>query len=105
MATTQLSMKTKQEAHALALRGHTWQRGRSKVDGRPFYVIPSRTQKDVAHWTTSYGCTCEGARKRGDCAHQESVRMFEAREAAAVKPKARYEDIFVGLGDSLTDAF
>ena len=97
-----LSPQTLEEAHAMALRGHTWHRGRSKVNGRPFYLIPSRTEPNVAHYTTSYGCTCRGFRKRGDCAHSEAARMFEAREAAAVKPRVTLDEL---LDNHLVSAF
>jgi hypothetical protein len=86
MTTRTLAQKALDEAHAMALQGHTWHRGRSKANGRAFYVIPSRSEPGVAHWTTTYGCTCKGARRRGDCAHSEAVRMFEAREAVTRKP-------------------
>lgn len=93
MATQTLSQAVLNEAHQMALKGHTWNRGRSKVNGRPFYLIPSRSVPGTAHRVTSYGCTCTGARRFGDCAHSEAVRMFEAREGATVKPKARLDDL------------
>ena len=99
-----LSQAVLREAHALALKGHTWPRGRSRADGRQFYVIPSRTEPQVAHWTSSYGCTCRGARRNGDCAHSEAVRLYEAREAVT-SAKASYDELFRGNGDRLTDAF
>jgi hypothetical protein len=52
MATRTLAQKALDEAHAMALQGHTWHRGRSKANGRAFYVIPSRSEPGVAHWTT-----------------------------------------------------
>lgn len=93
MATEILSQAVLDAAHEMALQGHTWHRGRSKVNGRQFYLIPSRSEPGVAHYTTSYGCTCRGARKRGDCAHSEAVRMFEAREAVGPKPRASYDEL------------
>ena len=93
MAQHILSQATLNEAHEMALKGNTWHRGRSKANGRQFYVIPSRSEPGVAHWTTSYGCTCRGARRNGDCAHSEAVRMFEAREAVGPKPRTRLEDL------------
>lgn len=88
------------EAHRMALQGHTWHKGRSKVNGREFYLIPSRSIPGTAHRCTNFGCTCSSYRWRGDCVHTEAVKMFEAREQATVKPRVRYEDLF-----KLTDAF
>lgn len=79
--TIELSTAVKDEAHEMAQQGHLWGRGQSKVNGREFYIIPSRSEEGIAHWTTDYGCTCKGARKHGDCAHQEAVRIFEARQS------------------------
>ncbi len=102
MATRTLSQTTLDEAHAMALQGHRWHRGRSKDGRRSFYVIPSRTERNVAHWTTTYGCTCRGHRRNGDCAHSEAVRMFEAREAVTRKPLDRYNEL---MARQLVDAF
>jgi hypothetical protein len=43
----------------------TWSRARSKRTGQEFYVVPSRTEPNVAHWVgvNRYGvvgCTCRG---------------------------------------------
>jgi len=102
MATTTLSQATLNEAHQMALQSHTWSHGRSKRNGREFFVIPSRSEAGKAHYTTSYGCTCRGFLKRGDCAHAEAVRMHEARErfAPAVKPLKTNEEVY-----GLVDAF
>lgn len=102
MAIQILSEQTIEEAHEMARQSHTWNRGRSKINGREFWVIPSRSQPLVAHYVTSYGCTCRGARRRGNCAHQESVRIVEQqqadidREIAAAfvaMPMVRYETL------------
>jgi hypothetical protein len=81
-----LSQTTLNEAFALAMQGHTWHTGRSKVNGTRFYLIPSRSVPGTAHRTTNYGCTCTGYRRRGDCVHTEAVKVFEAGESAARKP-------------------
>lgn len=60
----------------------TWSAGRSKRDGRQFWNIPSRSEPGVSHYTTSYGCTCKGFRRRGHCAHVEAVRAYEQSTAA-----------------------
>jgi hypothetical protein len=76
----------------------SWHRGRSKADGTPFYLAPSRTQAGVAHRCTSYGCTCRGFERYGRCAHSAAVKIHEqsqqATAAPALKLKARYEDLF-----------
>ena len=99
MTQATLSQATLAEANRLAHQAHTWHTGTSKRDGRPFFVIPSRTEPSVAHWTTSYGCTCKGFRKHGDCAHAEAVRMHEAWERMTTRPIKTYEDIY-GLEDA-----
>jgi hypothetical protein len=81
MATQALSQATLNEAHTLALSGHTWPRGRSKVNGQQFYLIPSSSVPNTAHRVTNFGCTCTGHRRRGDCKHVEAVRIFEAASA------------------------
>lgn len=92
MAIQTLSQPTLRKAHELALKGHLWHTGRSKINGRAFYLIPSQSTPGTAHRTTHYGCTCTSYRHRGDCVHVEAVRMFEAREAVTRKP--RYEDLW-----------
>lgn len=88
-----LSQQTRNEAFTLALRGHTWHKGRSKRSGQPFYLIPSTSIPGTAHRVTNFGCTCTSNRHRGDCKHVEAVRIFEAGERAARKPVRRYEDL------------
>ncbi len=78
--------RTAAEAVALALAEDvpTWHRGRSKVDGTPFYLAPSRTVPGQAHRCTSYGCTCKGFERYGQCAHSRAVQIAEAREHKAL---------------------
>ncbi len=76
-----LSDQTLAEAHAMAAQSHTWMSGRSKATGQTFWVIPSRSEAGKAHWTTSFGCTCKGHRRRGICAHVEAVRIWEQEQA------------------------
>jgi hypothetical protein len=64
----------------------TWSRARSKRTGQEFYVVPSRTEPNVAHWVgvNRYGvvgCTCAGYRRRGNCAHADALRAYEQRTA------------------------
>jgi hypothetical protein len=64
----------------------TWSRARSKRTGQEFYVVPSRTEPNVAHWVgvNRYGvvgCTCRGHRRYGNCAHADALRAYEQRTA------------------------
>ena len=67
-----------QLAHAeqLVSASERWLTGRSKMNGRPFFVIPG--SKGVAHWTAAdgSGCTCRGFRFRGRCSHALAVQMI-----------------------------
>ncbi len=69
-----------QRAHAaqLVAERDRWLNGRSKENGRPFYVIPG--SKGVAHWTAAdgSGCTCRGYQYRGQCSHVLAVREYNA---------------------------
>lgn len=98
MAQATLSQASLVKAHELALKVWTFNTGRSKVDGRTFYVIPASDGMS-AHWTTSYGCSCKGHRRHGICSHVEAIRLYEHRERV-VKPRMSYESLF-----PLTDAF
>ena len=60
---------------ALVAESRTWSTGRSKRTGETFFVVPSRSEPGVAHWTCCYGCTCKGYRRRGRCAHVDAVRI------------------------------
>lgn len=57
-------------------RPETWVRGRRKLDGKPFYIVPGSTA-GVAYYTASDGCTCPSFRHRGACKHQTAVADFE----------------------------
>jgi hypothetical protein len=62
----------------------TWSRARSKRTGQEFYVVPSRTEPNVAHWVgvNRYGvvgCTCRGFGATGNCAHADALRAYEQR--------------------------
>jgi hypothetical protein len=64
----------------------TWSRARSKRTGQEFYVVPSRTEPNVAHWVGinrfgMVGCTCRGHRRYGNCAHADALRAYEQRTA------------------------
>ncbi len=93
---------TAAEASALTLAADVpnWARGRSKVDGTPFYLAPSRTVTGVAHRCTSYGCTCRGFERYGRCAHSRAVQLHEQHERdierafAEVARRARSAETF-----------
>ena len=82
MATAIVPPTASQQAAAAALLAapEKWSHGRSKVDGRAFWL--SQGSKGAAHWTTAYGCTCKGFQYRGVCSHQVAVVMREAQQAA-----------------------
>ena len=60
---------------ALVAESRTWHTGRSKRTAETFFIVPSRSEPGVAHWTCCYGCTCKGYRRRGTCAHVDAVRI------------------------------
>ncbi len=71
-------------AEQLQASPERWSLGRSKVDGRPFWLIQG--SQGAAHYATAYGCTCKGYRYRGCCSHVVAVTMREAQEAARRNP-------------------
>ncbi len=76
-----------QVAHAeqLVAEHDRWLTGRSKANGRPFFVIPG--SKGVAHWTAAdgSGCTCRGFAYRGQCSHVLAVKLRRERERATCR--------------------
>lgn len=56
-----------------------WTRGRSKVTGESFWIIPASAGVG-AHWATATGCTCAGYRHRGECSHVMAVRLRDRRD-------------------------
>jgi hypothetical protein len=81
MATQQLSTATMDKARQLATQAHTWTRGRSKVDGSRFCVVPA-SDGTTAHYANLFGCTCLGYARRGDCSHVESLRIIRRQKDA-----------------------
>jgi hypothetical protein len=92
------------KAEALAEQAATWARGTSKRDGRSFWIIPA-SDGVGAHYATSYGCTCTGFQRRGECSHRQAVRIHEAHErdieaafrdlaASKRQPIRSYSDLF-----------
>lgn len=60
---------------ALVAESRSWHTGRSKRTGELFFLVPSRSEPGVAHYTCCYGCTCRGFEHRGRCAHVEAVNV------------------------------
>jgi hypothetical protein len=85
--TTQLSTATIAKAEQLAAVAHTWNRGRSKIDGSNFCVVPA-SDGVSAHYANLFGCTCKGYERRGDCSHVEALRIVRRQRDAKIA--ARY---------------
>jgi hypothetical protein len=64
------------KAEALAAQVPLMHRGRSKVTGEAFVIVPGSTD-DVAHWASAYACTCIGHQRRGTCTHQLAVQLAD----------------------------
>lgn len=69
------------KAERLAEMIPMFSRGRSKVDGRQFVIIPASTP-GVAHWSNGLGCTCKGFEVRGECTHALAVRIHQQCQEA-----------------------
>jgi len=91
MTTVSVSPAVQAKAEALAAQAHTWNRGRSKQDGTPFYVIPG-SKPMTAHWANIHGCTCEGYRRRGVCTHQLACFILQRRSDAQISAKVSAAD-------------
>jgi hypothetical protein len=99
-------------ARVLLSKSDRWARGVDHQRGVAFVMFASsRTDREgrpMYHRTGRDGsiCTCPGFLHRGICSHALAVRTEaeEARERAATR-RPRYEDLWIGEGDSLTDAF
>jgi len=67
-------------AGALIDMGASWLRGWSQKNGQTFYIVASRTEVGVSHYTTEYGCTCKGFRysrlKNPTCFHLRAVQEY-----------------------------
>ena len=101
MATTIVSPPMRRKADALAELLPTLSRGRSKVDGRPFYVVPA-SNRISAHWTAldGSGCTCLGFQRRGTCTHGIAARtVHERQQSPAPQPRPSYSDLFPACRD------
>ena len=79
----QLSTATMEKAQQLAAVAHTWNRGRSKVDGSRFCVVPA-SDGVSAHWANLFACTCKGFARFGNCSHREALRIVRRQHDAAI---------------------
>lgn len=87
-----------------------WAKGVDKQAGAQFNVFASTTTPGVFYRTRfdGRGCTCPAARKSrtGICCHRIAVRIVTERvQEQAARPSKRYEDLWIGDGSQLTDAF
>jgi hypothetical protein len=95
MAQAIVTPPMQKKAEQIAALVPTFHMGRSKRDGTPFVIVPGSTPT-VAHWATSYGCTCVGFQRRGTCTHQLGVKIAQT-PAAAPQPAPRrksYAELF-----------
>ena len=76
MTTVSVSPAMQAKAEALALQVPLLSRGRSKATGEAFVIVPG-SEPNVAHYTTAYGCTCAGFKRRGVCTHQLAVSIAD----------------------------
>jgi hypothetical protein len=76
--TQQISTTTQTKAEMLADRVPFLNRGRSKRDGRGFFLMPG-SKEGVVYYSSALGCTCPGFRNRGVCCHQEACRIARNR--------------------------
>jgi hypothetical protein len=70
------------KAERLAAMLPLFPRGKSKIDGRGFYLIPG-SKPTTAHYANHIGCTCEGHRRRGTCTHRLACLLVVQRAEAA----------------------
>jgi hypothetical protein len=84
MTTISVTPAMRRKAEALAELVPMLPRGRSKINGQGFYIIPSSEKPlTVAHYASDLGCTCEGFRRRGTCTHQLACAIVLQRAEAA----------------------
>ncbi len=104
----QVTRSMQEHADVLIARSHTWAEGIRHADGLHTYQFSSsRQRKDgsyAMYFASELGCTCPSFWHRGQCAHVVAIRQVadRAREAAAVKPRARYEEL---MDNHLVSAF
>lgn len=82
MATAIVTDAMREKAERLADMLPTCPRGRSKRDGRGFFVIPA-SRPNLAHYANMLGCTCRGFDVRGVCTHQIACQLHYLRTDGA----------------------
>ena len=119
MATAQRTTSSEARARVLLENAANWSRGTAiTATGETVGVVlfassrkpkPGEPHRIYITRCDGAGCDCPGAQRTwsGMCCHMIAVQTeaAAAREAAAVKPRARYDEVFVGSGFELTDAF
>lgn len=98
------------QAQVLLSRSHKWARGYDTRNGRQFVIFTSSRQqpdgRPVLYYTgiAGDGCTCKSYLYRGACSHAEACRLEaeRAREVAARKPKATYDQLMDAWLDERT---
>ncbi len=112
MATQTLSRSVQKRVDELLAVSDRWADGVCHKTGVRFNVFASRTSPGVFYRTRIDGapgaCTCPAAResKRGMCCHLIACRTLTERvQEQAARPTRRYEDLWIGDGSQLTDAF
>ena len=86
MTTVSVSPAMLRKAEQLVAQASTWARGRSKVDGSGFFIVPASDGKS-AHWSSPLGCTCRGHRERGICTHQLACQILQRQADAQIAAK------------------
>lgn len=94
MATKMVTDAMRKKAEALADMIPLFSKGRSKVTGAEFVIVPG-SKAGTAWWANFAGCTCPGFRNRGICAHQLACDILGEREEAARVPSLMsYRDLY-----------
>lgn len=105
------SKAMREKAEALVAKSDKWAEGRRNADGVRFILFASATRVGVYYFTRIDGafCSCPaGSKSRsGRCCHQLACQIVteRAQEQAAKPSRPTYEDLWIGSGMDLTDAF
>lgn len=95
--TTKLSTTDKRDLDALVYlrNADQWQKRVTLKDGRRVYGLPSRSRPGLLHMTDGSSCSCEDhIRNGGRCAHMAAAILYRMEQAAALKPRPTYEELF-----------
>jgi hypothetical protein len=80
MTTVIVSPAMTRKAEKLAARVPFMSRGRSKVNGITFYIVPG-SKAGTAWWSNGLGCNCPGFTRSGVCTHSLAVSIHQTRES------------------------